>query len=220
MFSESVMAVASHCPHCGVAYSFTNDLTGQEVHCDECLGTFVVGVPVPHTKPNAGGNREGGIKATAGPMQSQAPRFLPQGNDQDELTRRPSLTKKSGCSTAQIVVLLAILLVVGGGGFVCICIVNRYMDELTKEKAAWIYIQTWEGAVCDYYLDYQKYPESLKELTETLPDGRPAKVHQSFLIDPWGQPFQYDPKTLESRDKRPRIWSSGEPGARHPIANW
>jgi hypothetical protein len=71
-----------------------------------------------------------------------------------------------------------------------------------------------------YYLDYQKYPETLKELTEMMPDGRPAKMPETYLLDPWGQPYQYEPKNLDPKDNRPRIWSSGEPGERRPITNW
>jgi type II secretory pathway pseudopilin PulG len=212
------MAVESLCPHCGAAYCFTNDLTGQEVTCDECVRTFVVGLSVPRMKPNDGGNREGGIKVTAGPMQSQAPRFLPEVNDEDVPLSRPSLTKSGGGSwVAPTIVLLAIVLL--GGGFFVISILS-YGGGDNKETEAKVRIWTLEDAVGAYYLDYQKYPESLKELTERLPDGRAAKLPEYSLIDPWGKPYQYEPKNLNPTNNKPRIWSSGEPGERRPIANW
>jgi hypothetical protein len=210
------MAVESRCPDCGAAYGFTNDLTGQEVQCDECGNAFVIGLSTSNTKSNDGGKVEEGITTAAGQLQRTAPRLHPRVNDEGKPISRQSIAKKPGCSIVPIFVLLAVLLV--GGGVVYISVFG-YIEE-SREKEATAHILTWEDAVKIYYLDYQKYPQTLKELTETLPGDKPAIMVQSSLLDPWGQPYQYDPKNLDPRDKRPRIWSSGEPGARRPITNW
>jgi hypothetical protein len=214
------MAVESRCIDCGVTYCFTNDLTGREVICDECGSTFVIGVYAPNTKPNDVGKTEVGIKTAEGSMQSQAPRLLSRSNEADEPISRLSKPKKSGCSILQIVVLLAAVLVGGCGGFPILVSLMFVGGGDNKETEAKVGIWSLEDAVVAYYLDYQKYPETLKELTETLPDGRPAKLDEKAIIDPWGKPYQLEPKNLDPKTKKPRIWSSGEPGAGRPITNW
>jgi hypothetical protein len=208
------MAVESQCPHCGAAYSFTTDLTGKEVNCDECAANFVVEYR-SNTITSNGGNHEDGIKTAADQMQSQAPRLRPRVNEEDEPISRQPITKSPGCSIFQIFVLLAILLLAGGFIFI-----SGYGGGDSKETHAIVGIKDLEQAVSAYYLDYDQYPNELADLTVTLPDGKAAKLPQTALTDPWGQPYGYEPKNLHPQTKKPRIWSSGEPGARRPITNW
>ena len=40
------------------------------------------------------------------------------------------------------------------------------------------------------------------------------------LIDPWTNPYNYDPNQLDPKNGRPLIWSNGKPGENKPIRNW
>jgi hypothetical protein len=211
------MAVETDCPHCGAVYGFTSDLQGKQVKCDECAGTFVIGAPRLNPNANHGGEPEEGIKAAGDRIQGKSPSILPRVNDQDEPTSRRPIKKSAGCSVVQIVILLAVLLLLGGG-FLAISIFGYSGGG--KEQDAVVGIRNLESGVNAYYLDYQRYPNELADLTVTLPDGRPAKLPQTALIDPWNQPYQYEPKNLHPTTKMPRIWSSGMPGERRPITNW
>jgi Type II secretion system (T2SS), protein G len=67
------------------------------------------------------------------------------------------------------------------------------------------------------------YPETLKKLTEMHqnPTITPL-LHEKLLIDPWGQPYKYDPKMLNQMTGSPLIWSEGpDPkDAKGKITNW
>jgi hypothetical protein len=126
--------------------------------------------------------------------------------------------KKSSRWLIYLTVFGIVVLLLGGVGFVFV--VSRYLDRNANEKSATIGVQLIEQCVQDYRVRYDKYPEKLEQLTEVLPDGRPGVLDQKSLIDPWGNLYQYEPTNLHATTKNPRIWSSGQPGARSPISNW
>ncbi len=125
-------------------------------------------------------------------------------------SRRPALT------LMEVMVVAAILVILAGVGAIS---VFAYLSD-AKEKAAKIGVKTLEDACSSYYLDYNSYPNELADLTVTLPDGRAAKLPQTALLDPWNQPYQYEPTNLNPNTKTPHIYSNGEPGSGRPISNW
>jgi hypothetical protein len=62
-------------------------------------------------------------------------------------------------------------------------------------------------------------PESLQQLVQPRDDG-PAILEKRALIDPWDQPYHYDPSQLHPVTGVPRIWSDGPPDQKEPISNW
>jgi hypothetical protein len=211
---ERGMAIETNCPQCGAVYWFTSDLTGKEVTCDECAANFVVSQSVSGT--NDGGRPEEGIKSAGARIQGKPPGPRPRVTNEVEATSRQPLKKSGGCSIAQFVIVLAIVLMCGGVVYITFF---GYLDGGGKEKEAQVGIQTIEDAVTDFHATHGRWPANSHELVEAV-DGKPAKLDTKALIDPWGTPYQYELKNLDPKTQNPRIWSSGEPGARRPISNW
>ena len=71
-----------------------------------------------------------------------------------------------------------------------------------------------------YKLKYGDYPDKLERLVKP-PDGTPYIESKDSLIDPWGRPYEYDPKGKKNDGRKPDIWSLGP---RHKdgeiIGNW
>jgi general secretion pathway protein G len=131
-------------------------------------------------------------------------------------TRIRPTHRRPGLTLMEVMVVAAILVILAGVGAISVL---GYLSD-AKEKAAKVGVQTLEQAVSAYYLDYQQYPNELADLTVTLPDGKAAKLPQTALTDPWGQPYQYEPTNLNQNTKTPHIYSNGEPGSGRPISNW
>jgi hypothetical protein len=65
-----------------------------------------------------------------------------------------------------------------------------------------------------------EYPPALQALAEPQ-EGRAPLVAASALVDPWGQPYQYNPLGPENQGKRPDVWTvrpGGDGSA--TIGNW
>src|SRR5580693_5520792 len=76
-------------------------------------------------------------------------------------------------------------------------------------------------AVATYYSQIHQYPKTLRELTEPISDfNGMALIEPSILVDPWGNPYQYDPHQIDPVSKKPLIWSKGSPQRDSPIKNW
>jgi hypothetical protein len=72
-----------------------------------------------------------------------------------------------------------------------------------KVAAAKAQIKVLDVAVQLYFIKNEKYPESLKVLTE----GKNPLVEPSSLIDPWKNPYQYDPAGPKNKGKKPDVWT-------------
>jgi hypothetical protein len=83
-------------------------------------------------------------------------------------------------------------------------------------------VQTLDKAVQTYIVKNGKSPATLQELTQRTPDGGAALLKETALIDPWGNPYQYDPNQLNPYNATPKIWTNGDPaqGGKTPISNW
>jgi hypothetical protein len=82
-------------------------------------------------------------------------------------------------------------------------------------------VKSLEAAVVKYSTNNGNYPETLAELTERHPlDGSPAVLTEKALLDPWGQPYIYEPITWHPQTGKPLIYSNGPPDARLRISNW
>jgi hypothetical protein len=65
------------------------------------------------------------------------------------------------------------------------------------------------------------YPPSLQALTERQPNGGPVLLAPRMLLDPWRQPYRYDPQQLHPETGVPLVWSDGVPGQSDgKITNW
>jgi hypothetical protein len=86
---------------------------------------------------------------------------------------------------------------------------GREREILARYKALLL-----ERAVQAYQLKHNKLPDSL----EALAEGDKPFVEKSALKDPWGKPFQYDPKGPRNKGLKPDIWTSHPSGKL--FGNW
>ncbi len=92
--------------------------------------------------------------------------------------------------------------------------------EKAKVNRARTDIKSLETAITSYMMANAHYPKTLEELTKPDPPFNPALLVEKALIDPWKQPYHYDPKKLDPYTNKPKIWSDGRPGENKPISNW
>jgi hypothetical protein len=132
---------------------------------------------------------------------------------------RPQQPKsKTGLIVAVIVIaslLLIAALVVAPG-----LVLKSHYDAHARRDRAKVDIKILETAVMKYFVDNGVYPQSLQILTQPDPNGNRAALELKDLIDPWNQPYVFDPSQLDQRTGRPRIFSQGPPGENLPINNW
>lgn len=83
-------------------------------------------------------------------------------------------------------------------------------------------IKSLETAVAAYQSRHGRLPENLTKLAEIQPDGGPAYIEESLLIDPWARPYHYDPNRRHPESGKPQIWTAGPDPANpeYKIANW
>lgn len=131
--------------------------------------------------------------------------------------RRTTTVARAGFTLMEVLVVVAILVVLVSVSSV---VVFRYLDE-SKEKAAKVQITQIEQAVMTYKLDHGDFPPDLTVLTQPE-EGKPARLEASALIDPFGNPYQYEPGNRHPLTGKPLIYSQGSnPGdLNSQIRNW
>jgi general secretion pathway protein G len=134
------------------------------------------------------------------------------------LLRQNRPIERTAFTLMEIIVVVAIILILAGAGVVV------YTSVLagTREDRAKLDVQSLETAVTTYYTRKGYYPQSLQELTQRDPtDNSPALLKdQKVLMDPWNQPYVYDPNTRHQNTDRPLIYSNGPPNSGKRISNW
>jgi hypothetical protein len=88
----------------------------------------------------------------------------------------------------------------------------------SKETLAETKVQVLDDALELYKYDNGRYPASLTALTETQPKGGAPLIQAEHLLDPWGQPFNYDPAGPHNEGKKPDVWCKAPTG--RVIGNW
>jgi hypothetical protein len=106
-------------------------------------------------------------------------------------------------------------------GFFLLCIQNRAYGDSRGGRAR-LDVMTLDQAVTAWRLKYGALPPNLQIMTERHPDGSPALIKDLYaLIDPWNEPYHYDPNQLCPESGKPLIWCDGPPGVSNgKMANW
>ncbi len=122
---------------------------------------------------------------------------------------------RTGFTLMEMLVVVAIIVTLAGlGGYYFI-----NSAENAKKQVAHTQVKTTlTQAVEAYRLEMGEFPQSLDMLLQRVEDRGPWLKTQEALIDPWGQPYQYNMAGSYNNGLLPDIW------AEHPqhgqIGNW
>jgi general secretion pathway protein G len=124
---------------------------------------------------------------------------------------------RHGFTLMEILVVVAIIVILAGlGGYYLIGQVDG-----ARKGAAKTQIRTLTQAAENYNLDNLTWPPNLQALTMRTANGKgPYLKNADYLIDPWGNPYQYDISCQKNNGTQPDIWSIGPPGTNQFIGNW
>jgi general secretion pathway protein G len=134
------------------------------------------------------------------------------------LCRKRELVRgaRHGFTLMEVLVVVAIILVLAGlGGY--------YFLGQAKEaqrSAAKIQVKTLTQATENYALDHNgNFPNSLADLLKRDQNGKgPYLKTQDALIDPWGNPYQYNAQGANNGGMQPDIWAESAQFGK--IGNW
>jgi general secretion pathway protein G len=132
--------------------------------------------------------------------------------------------RAAGFTLVEVLLVLIILVVIGS-----IVVPNLFgVKDKADIDAAKAQVTSLKGAMQMYRLDFNKYPSSLKDLTDKPSDTTQASKWRGPYLegqmkkDPWGNDYQY----LAQGKKNPDgydLWSSGpdgQSGTEDDIGNW
>jgi hypothetical protein len=91
-------------------------------------------------------------------------------------------------------------------------------QEMEKERVAQVQVKTLTVAAQVYFINNASWPRSLTDLARPQPNGGKKFVDANALVDPWGKPYQYDPKGRRNEGDHPDVWTV-TPGGK-TIGNW
>lgn len=126
------------------------------------------------------------------------------------LLRRPSRSARAGFSLAELMVVIVIL------GLIATIVVPNLLDRFTfaQIKKAGMDIGALESAVDTYAIENGgKYPESLEILVTPDEKGRTfLKGYNQVPLDPWKNPYVFEPASSGSPPKIISYGKDGQPG--------
>jgi general secretion pathway protein G len=119
-----------------------------------------------------------------------------------------SRRRRGGFTLMEVLLVLAILVILGALAFF------SFGDVLfgAKRRAAKIQIDGLKTPMNNFLLEEGRFPQSLEELwTPSAKTGR--KYSETVGLDPWGNPYQYEPPANQSQSVGEyRITSNGPDG--------
>ncbi len=127
---------------------------------------------------------------------------------------------KAGFSLAELMVVIVIL------GLLATLVVPQVVNKLKiafggKAKAD---INSIAQALDDYWINNQRYPDSLEELVIPDENGNRYLKQRSVPTDPWGNEYQYEPPY--GGESTPRVFTLGADnapggdGENEDLSNW
>jgi general secretion pathway protein G len=135
------------------------------------------------------------------------------------LKRQAQVTARAAFTLMEMLVVVAILVVLAGAA---VPIYLNYLANARIDRAK-VDCKNLATAVEAYQAKIGQFPPSLQTLTQAQQDPNTGQVvratlEPASLMDPWGNPYQYDPNDLDQNTGRIRVWSKGPPGGQ-PIAS-
>lgn len=119
-----------------------------------------------------------------------------------------------GFTLMEVLVAVAILVVLASVSAVAVL---SYLENAKKDRAK-SDLQTLTDACKSFKMRNDYFPSTLQELLAPPNGERPYLETADSIIDPWGNPYQYDPNGAQNAGLRPDIWCVDEDG--NEIGNW
>jgi len=119
------------------------------------------------------------------------------------MIRRPTeALARSAFTLMEMLVVVAILVVLAGAA---VPIYLNYLDNAKRDRVK-IDVKNLEIAVEAYYTKTGEYPQTLEALTQPDETGKASLEHES-IMDPYGQPYMYNPSDMKPSGRVPYIYS-------------
>jgi general secretion pathway protein G len=130
------------------------------------------------------------------------------------MDRAQRTARRAAFTLLEILVVVAIIVVLAGIGTVYLL----PQLEGANEKVAKIKAREIGNAVQTYYTNNNgQWPNSLQELTQPGPDGKPIMAADG-IVDPWGHPYTLDVNGPNHQGAAPDVYCTS-PGGK-VIGNW
>ncbi len=123
--------------------------------------------------------------------------------------------RRAAFTLMEMLVVVAIIVALAG---ISIPMYFGYLDN-SKMNAAKLGCKNLEMAVMGYYTDNGVLPQNLQVLLQPNPNTGKAYIDQRQLVDPWNNPYQYNPGQLNTMGI-PLIMSQGNPSNGKQISNF
>jgi general secretion pathway protein G len=118
-----------------------------------------------------------------------------------QLRRTTRQVTRRGFTLMEILVVVAIIVVLAGVGIVYLL---PKVDE-AREGVAKGQIKAISNACEMYKLSNGDWPVTIEALTEMQPNGAPPLLKADAIVDPWGNPYGYDPSGQNNGGMLPDI---------------
>jgi hypothetical protein len=192
---------------CGKTLDIADEQHGQPAQCPWCGNRFIAGAAISSTTA---------VQAEE-PMPKVAERAARPEGKQDE-TPTIALTQPWYIPPIGWSLILGFL----GCGALAAC--AFFMIDLPHGDSmldiAHTQVKGPLTKACETFrLKHGRFPATLAELREKNAVGGPFLESDDALIDPWGQPYKYDPKGLRNNGVKPDIWTVA-PTNGVEIGNW
>jgi general secretion pathway protein G len=129
--------------------------------------------------------------------------------------RNAARLTRSAFTLLEVLVVVAIIVVLAGVG--TYYLLPRLGEA--KEKVAVSNVKKLDDACGTFYLNNDRWPQSLQELAAAQPNGGKPLATAEELKDPWGRDFQYNAQGPRNGGSKPDIWTVS-PETSKEIGNW
>ncbi len=192
---------------CGKTLDVADEQHGQPAQCPWCGNRFTAGAAINST--------------TAVQAEEPMPKVAEREAVRPE--RKPDETPNIGVARPWLYPPMGLLIfgclgccgLTMGGYF----LIGQAGGDATQEDVAlWQLRGPLTQACQGYHTKHGRFPKNLEELLEHDAVGGPFLETPDALIDPWGRPYQYDPKGPRNNGAKPDIWTVTPNGLE--IGNW